>query len=721
MSDPISAVGSVLAVVGCAAETSKFLFKFLQRIPSLPRDIHQSSEALNSLQVTLLQLQQCGAQLDPRYRFSTQFTRRIHECLHQLTDWRIKIAKLDAKVAKTGSTARAWDSRVTRSWEKIKWLLNGEQEMQKFLEHMRLHQSGFSLELLALLITIHGCSSSASILADTGPVPAITSIPNDRLLTRQNITPNIRPLTSQVVNALQDASDDALLFHSTERQDGHAKTSSAQTNLSTWPCVEQSVRAAFSMRSTLISCNYILRMGPVTELPSINNHKAAGVAPCRKVGYGFGFVFSLPKRYARTYHFSLYYILRAPTVGSAKIAIHLSLDYPRIVSRDSNVFRLAKAGDIVGIKALFSAGLATPRDTTVYGVTLLHTASRLRNTTLIRLLIQEGADVNVPDEDGEVPLHGALAFEDNYDAARLLIANGADLANQATDRKTPLHTLFTSTVAQVLLTTDAIEETVSDHTGMSITHFIAWSSKSTAIDFQRGRMHDLTDLWAPDNCGRTCLHFAASRGNLSILEYLLEQATPHQVRITDSQGYSPLHYAVRSTRVATAVDLMLAKGGNILAKDHLGCNILHHAAQWNNLEAIKKVLKLGASKALLAQDKHGRMPSQYATGGPLSAMYEYLSRVESAMSPESMQSRDVSFRSIDKDISIRVQQDRPSKRMWLTFRSRWHIRQPILRMETAVMQVYLNFPLTSHLNEKSGGYSDRIENERNVRLRYGEW
>lgn len=147
MTDPISAVGSILAVVGCAAETSKLLFKFFRRVPTLPRDIRHSSEALESLQDTLSQLQRCGAQLDPTYRFSAQFTRRLHECSHQLTDWAIKIESLDVKVAKTGSTIR-----VTRSWEKIKWLLYGEQEMRKFLDHMRLHQSAFSLELLAILL-----------------------------------------------------------------------------------------------------------------------------------------------------------------------------------------------------------------------------------------------------------------------------------------------------------------------------------------------------------------------------------------------------------------------------------------------------------------------------------------------------------------------------------------------------------------------------------------
>ncbi|KAL8913322.1 MAG: hypothetical protein Q9171_001799 [Xanthocarpia ochracea] len=645
MGDPFSAVGSVLAVVGCTAETSKFLFKFLRRIPSLPRDIHQSSEALKSLQVTLLQLQRCGAQLDPKYSFSAQFTQRLHECLQQLTEWAIKIEEIDSKVAKTAS--------ISRAWEKTKWLLHGEQEMRSFLKRMRLHQSAFSLELLALLI--------------------------------QFISPKSRSFTSEDANTPQVPLDSAPLFSFSEQRDGHVATSCAQNTLLTWPCFEQSVRARFSIRSSLISCNYVLRLGPVIEYRSIANRRiAAGVRPRRKVGYGFGLAFSLPKRYAKIYLVSLH-VLQASTIGSAKFAISWSLDYPRIVPRDSNVFLLAKAGDVEGIKTLFSAGLASPRDTTVFGVTLLHTASRLRNIKLLRFLIQEGSGVNIPDEDGEVPLHGALAFEDNYDTARLLIESGADLANQATDSKTPLHTNFNNTVAQVLLKTDAIEGTVSDYAGMSVTHFIAWSSKSTVMDFQRGRMHDLTDLWAPDNSGRTCLHLAASRGNLKILEYLLERAAPHQVRGTDIGGCPPLHYAVRSTRVTIAVDLILAKGGNILAKDHLSCNILHHAARWNNLEAVEKVLTLRANKILLAEDKHGRMPSHYARGDPLSAVYKYLSQVEPAISPELKHSRAVSLQSSNNDICLKIQDVTPWKGTWLTLWSRFTIHRYVPRIEIGVV------------------------------------
>lgn len=97
---------------------------------------------------------------------------------------------------------------------------------------------------------------------------------------------------------------------------------------------------------------------------------------------------------------------------------------------------------------------------------------------------------------------------------------------------------------------------------------------------------------------------------MGIIEYLLERATLLQVRRTDSRGCSSLHYAVRSTRFEVTVGLLLPRSGNIFAKDQPGCNMVQHTAQWNDLEAIGKFRALEFDELLLAQEKHGRMPSQ---------------------------------------------------------------------------------------------------------------
>ncbi|MEW6355260.1 MAG: ankyrin repeat domain-containing protein [Planctomycetota bacterium] len=67
----------------------------------------------------------------------------------------------------------------------------------------------------------------------------------------------------------------------------------------------------------------------------------------------------------------------------------------------------------------------------------LHMASRGR-TSMIRVLLDRGADVKTTDGLGQTPLHYA-ASDGNDDVADLLIAAGADLNGRDRTGRTPLH------------------------------------------------------------------------------------------------------------------------------------------------------------------------------------------------------------------------------------------------------------------------------------------
>lgn len=63
---------------------------------------------------------------------------------------------------------------------------------------------------------------------------------------------------------------------------------------------------------------------------------------------------------------------------------------------------------------------------------------------------------------------------------------------------------------------------------------------------------------------RTYLFWAASRGNLAVMEYLLTHGA--RVDLQDSHGYSPLLFAVAGGQQNTKVyDLLIAKGVNVKA------------------------------------------------------------------------------------------------------------------------------------------------------------
>ena len=240
----------------------------------------------------------------------------------------------------------------------------------------------------------------------------------------------------------------------------------------------------------------------------------------RNIGVGIGLSFGLPKR-CRVKINTEILLLHASRLHQMRLALSWNIDCSRIVSQHADIFQRIRIGSVQEIRCMLRNGQASARDTTMCGITLLHTASSTGQLEVARDLIEAGADVNTPDEDGETPLHRALSLESNYDVARLLIENGADLANCAAGGRTPLHAIFNDTIGKVLMEGDWVEDVLPDSEGMSITHFLAWSSKTTLETFERGRARDTLDIWSTDASGRTCLHYAASRGNVDILTYLL--------------------------------------------------------------------------------------------------------------------------------------------------------------------------------------------------------
>ena len=377
-----------------------------------------------------------------------------------------------------------------------------------------------------------------------------------------------------------------------------------------------------------MACKFMIRAGPVIELRSDQSRKTQSETHRQK---GFSVICSLylPQQLRQILGLALCNFQMMVSSQTRK-TFHWSLGFPMIVSPNAEIFESARAGLIENVKCLLSLGKASAKDTTVFGTTLLHSASKSGNTELVRLLIQEGADVNAQDEDGESPLHGAMARSDNYNVARTLIEHGADLSGRAVDNKTPFHTIFNNTISHVLMRDDWLESMLPDSEAMSITHYLAWSSRSTLEIFQRGHLYDRADMLSADSLGRTCLHFAASRGNLEVLSYLVRRVSLDDVEKKDSQGRTPFHYAAESSRASRVIDILVGKGCNIHAVDDKERTALHWAARWNNDKAVKKLIAIAGGKTLLFSDKNGRTPSQEVCQRRAPALWIYLRDLESS-------------------------------------------------------------------------------------------
>ena len=370
----------------------------------------------------------------------------------------------------------------------------------------------------------------------------------------------------------------------------------------------------------------MVRAGPIIKLRS-DHFGNAQSERYQQIGFGLILSIYLPQHFRQSLSLALC-SFQVMVTNRTRHTLHWSLGFPKTVSPDAEIFKSARAGLTGNVQRLLSLGKASAVDTTIFGTTLLHSASKSGNMELVRLLIQEGADVNAQDEDGESPLHGAMARSDNYDVSRTLIENGADLSSKAIDGKTPFHNIFNDTISQVLMKDEWLENMLPDSEAMSITHFLAWSSKSTPEIFQRGHLYDDADLLSADNFGRTCLHFAASRGNLGVLSYLVRQVSLEDVEKKDVQGRTPFHYAAESSRAAGVIDALVGNGYNIYAVDDTGRTALHWAARWNNFKAVKKLIAIFGKGTLLLSDTNGRMPSQEVCQRRAPDLYKYLRDLE---------------------------------------------------------------------------------------------
>jgi len=202
------------------------------------------------------------------------------------------------------------------------------------------------------------------------------------------------------------------------------------------------------------------------------------------------------------------------------------------------------------------------------------------------------------------PLHTAIERAEDYNVSRILIENGADLNNRNIDGKTPLHTFFNSVVRKILLHYgDEIDGAIADNQGMTLLHFVAWSSKSSVECFKRCLQHcGATALWLSDCDNRSALHLAAQRGNADIVQYILGHSPQVVVTLKDKRGRSIFHYAADSKRTSV-IDIVHFHGGSIHALDENGHSALHYAVLRGNLAAAEKLTELGAANNIYLKDR----------------------------------------------------------------------------------------------------------------------
>ena len=237
------------------------------------------------------------------------------------------------------------------------------------------------------------------------------------------------------------------------------------------------------------------------------------------------------------------------------------------------------------LEALIGAG--AKRDVRAEdGRTLLHLAAQNNESTVVRFLIEGGADPNAryaAQLGSEIvltltPLHAVLWYGNTPAVIRALIEGGANPEAPDGDGNTPLFHVI-----------KAVQIEDQAHAGERLARLDALLAAGASVETR-------------DEKGRTALHQAVSwfhyRNNSAIIKRLAAAGADPNAR--DRFGNTPLHDAADSWGSGGAIEALVAIGANIEARNEDGNTPLHLAAEYARDWGIERLQPGEASEAIAA-------------------------------------------------------------------------------------------------------------------------
>lgn len=232
-------------------------------------------------------------------------------------------------------------------------------------------------------------------------------------------------------------------------------------------------------------------------------------------------------------------------------------------------------------------------------VPLLHAAIRAKSDSLLNVLIQKGADVNIQsDDDGWPTIHVAIQTN-RTDRVALMLENGASVM-ESKDRA-PL------TLAVSIGNIDVIRLLI--HYGANVNPLVSGDSRSPlmeAIEKKRIRIAELlikagANVNAQNEAG-TVLYYAALNGSVSGIELLIDAGA--DMDYCPDMSLSPLQRATLGGNIE-ACKTLLERGAKVDQKSCWGMTALHYATENNWIEIASLLVSHGANPEEKKDDAYG--------------------------------------------------------------------------------------------------------------------
>ncbi|KAG8513931.1 Protein phosphatase 1 regulatory subunit 12A, partial [Galemys pyrenaicus] len=155
------------------------------------------------------------------------------------------------------------------------------------------------------------------------------------------------------------------------------------------------------------------------------------------------------------------------------------------------------------------------------------------NVDMVKFLVENGANINQPDNEGWIPLHAAASCG-YLDIAEFLIGQGAHVGAVNSEGDTPLD----------IAEEEAMEELLQNEVNRQGVDIEAARKEEERIMLRdarqwlnSGHINDVRHV----KSGGTALHVAAAKGYTEVLKLLIQAG--YDVNIKDYDGWTPLHAA----------------------------------------------------------------------------------------------------------------------------------------------------------------------------------
>ncbi|MCK5138107.1 MAG: ankyrin repeat domain-containing protein [Bacteroidales bacterium] len=282
-------------------------------------------------------------------------------------------------------------------------------------------------------------------------------------------------------------------------------------------------------------------------------------------------------------------LLNAQVFAQEKDLLSLSdTSYFKIGNNDWNLVESVLRGESASVLMLLKRG-ADPNAKADGGMTALMYAAESGNVTVVKLLVLNGAELELTHVENTTPLMVAV-LNQHFDAAQYLLEKGADPDHHDDFKGAALiyaAAMNEYRIADLLLHYGA-SDTIRDGDGNDALMTAVFFGNIETVDvlLQNNLRTD-----APDKKRNTPLMIASQQDNVDIISLLLDYGAG--LEQVNKQNYTPLAHAIQCQQ-NDAARILVDSGANIHHQITTNRNLYDLAFQQNQKEILKMLKEKGA-------------------------------------------------------------------------------------------------------------------------------